>query len=217
MAMSDDWRVRIDLHEDGHARSLTDRLEATDLEHELESEFHDRVVVSRDGPEVFLYAGSREQAEAAEKLVRSLAHENGWHLETELKRWHEASEAWKDPDAPVPQDDADRAAEHAQLIASEREQVRRTGTPEFEVRVECPSHADAELVVAKLREDGRPSVQRSNYVLTGAFDEDDAAALAARLQDEVPPGCTVTVEGSAQAVYDERPSSPFAFLGGLAG
>lgn len=215
--MSDDWRLHVDLHEDGHARKLTDRLEARELEHDLESEFHDRVVVSRDGAQVFLYAGSREQAEAAEKLIRSLAAEEGWQLDSDIKRWHEASETWEDVDKPVPDDDAARAAEHARLIAAERDQLRRTGTPEFEVRVECPSHADAEQVVAKLRDDGRPSVHRSNYVLAGATDEDDAAALADRLRSESPPGCTVTVEGTAQAAYEERPTSPFAFLGGLAG
>jgi hypothetical protein len=215
--MSDDWRLHVDLHEDGHARKLTDRLEASELEHDLESEFHDRVVVSRDGAQVFLYAGSRGQAEAAEKLIQSLAAEESWQLDSDIKRWHEASETWEDVDKPVPDDDAARAAEHARLIAAERDQLRRTGTPEFEVRVECPSHADAEQVVAKLRDEGRPSVHRSNYVLAGATDEDDAAALADRLRSESPPGCAVTVEGTAQAAYEERPTSPFAFLGGLAG
>ncbi len=215
--MSDDWRLHVELHEPGHARGLTDRLEARDLEHDLVSEFHDRVVVSRDGSQVFLYAGSREQAEGAEKLIDSLAADEGWQLDADIKRWHEAAETWEDVDAPVPDDDAARAAEHARLIAAEREQLRRTGTPEFEVRVECPSHADAEQVVAKLRDEGRPSVHRSTYVLAGATDEDDAAAMADRLRGEAPAGCMVTVEGTAQAAYDERPTSPFAFLGGLAG
>ena len=215
--MSDDFRLHVDLHEDGHARKLTDRLEAGDLEHDLESEFHDRVVVSRDGPQVFLYAGSGEQAAAAEKLIRSLAADEGWQLDSDIKRWHEASETWEGVETPVPDGDAARAAEHARLIAAERDQLRRTGTPEFEVRVECASHADAEQVVAKLRDEGRPSVHRSNYVLASATDEDDAAALADRLRSDSPPGCAVTVEGTAQAAYEERPTSPFAFLGGLAG
>jgi hypothetical protein len=71
--------------------------------------------------------------------------------------------------------------------------------------------------VARLRDEGRPSVHRSTYVLAGATDEDDAAALADRLRSESPAGCAVTVEGTAQAAYAERPTSPFAFLGGLAG
>jgi hypothetical protein len=119
--MSDDWRLRADLHEGGHARRLTDRLEAGELEHDLESEFHDRVVVSRDGAEVFLYAGSREQAEATEKLIRSLAAGEGCELDSELRRWHEASETWEEVEKPVPDDDAARAAEHARLIAAERD------------------------------------------------------------------------------------------------
>ena len=124
------------------------------------------MVVSRDGPQVFLYAGAGtgEQVQAAEKLISSLAVEEGWQLDSDIKRWHEASATWEDVEKPVPEDDAARAAEHARLIAAEREQVGQTGTPEFEVRVECPSRADradAEQVVAKLREKGRPSVRRA--------------------------------------------------------
>ena len=33
--MGDDWRLRVDLHEDGRARMLTERIEAAELEHNL--------------------------------------------------------------------------------------------------------------------------------------------------------------------------------------
>ena len=63
--MNDDWRLRIDLHENGLAHRLGELLGAEELEHDLERSFHDRVVVSVDGAEVFCYTGTRPQAERA--------------------------------------------------------------------------------------------------------------------------------------------------------
>jgi len=60
--MTDDWRLRVDLHESGIAHRLTEHLKASHLEHDLHDAFRDRVVVSRDGGEVFCYTDSREQA-----------------------------------------------------------------------------------------------------------------------------------------------------------
>ena len=215
--MSDDWRIRIAVREGGHARRLTERLHASDLEHELEASFHDRLVVSREGGDLFCYAGSRDQAEGAEALVRSVAAEHGWHADCELRHWHEAAEQWEEPDVPLPETDAERTAEHAALIESEREEEEESGDPEFEVRVQFESHRDAVAFAEKLRQEGLPTARRWKYLVLGATDEDSANALAARLREEAPPGATVTAEGSGKAVYDERPRSPFWFLGGLGG
>ena len=43
--MNDDWRLRVDVHEERTARELTQRLGAFDLAHELTTEFADRVIV----------------------------------------------------------------------------------------------------------------------------------------------------------------------------
>lgn len=215
--MSDDWRLRVELQEHGNARLLTDRLEAAGLEHDLETSFGNRVVVSRDGGEVFCYAGSREQAERAATLIGSLGAEHGWRLECELKCWHPAEEAWEDPDKPLPQDDQEHAAERAALMEREREEAQQRGFAEFEVQVQCPSHRAASELAEVLREEGVPSVRRSRYLLVGAVDEDSAQALAKRLRTQAPPGSVVTTEGTRQAAYAERPGNPFAVLGGMAG
>ncbi len=215
--MSDDWRLRIALHQDGHAHKLAERLDASELEHELESSFHDRLVVSREGNELFVYAGSRDQAEGAEKLVGSVAAEHDWRADCELRHWHESAEQWEEPEVPLAQTDAERAAEHAALIQREREELEKQGQPEFEVRVQFDSHHDAAAFAKKLSQEGLPTARRWKYLVVGATDEDSANALAARLRDEAPPGTTVTAEGSGRAVYDERPSNPFWFLGGLGG
>jgi hypothetical protein len=213
--MGDDWRLQVGLHESGHAHALIERLEASELEHDLETSFDDRVVVSRDAAEVFCYAASREQAERAETLINSLAAEHHWHVDFELLRWHESAEAWEDPDTPLPENDEQRAAERAALMQAEREQAQSHGYPEFEVRVQCASHRDALQFFEHLRQAGIPSVHRWKYLLVGATDEDSAIALADRLRGDAPAGSTVTVEGTPRAAYAERPGSPFAILGGL--
>src|ERR1035437_7912703 len=69
--MNDDWRLQVDLQHAGQARALTEQLQTPELEHDLERAYQDRVVVSSDGPVVFCYAASREQAERAETVELS--------------------------------------------------------------------------------------------------------------------------------------------------
>lgn len=77
--MDDDWRLQVDFNEEKHVRHLLEQLGARELEYDLSDAFHDRAIVSRDGGRVFLYAGTREQAESAGKLVDRLAAEHGWN------------------------------------------------------------------------------------------------------------------------------------------
>jgi hypothetical protein len=215
--MNDEWRLQVDPRDPSHAHALTERLEARELEHDLSNAFHDRVIVSRDDDTVFLYAGSREQAESARQLLLDLAQEHGWELDLELKRWHPTAEDWEDPDKPPPADDAAKVAEHQALIAAERKETEERGHPEFEVRVDLDSHRDALDLVERLRGEGLRPVHRWKYVLIGATDEDNAKALAKQIEDEAPPGSKVRAEGTWRAAYQERPANPFAFMGGLGG
>jgi hypothetical protein len=196
---------------------MTERFKTSELKHDLETSFHDRLAVSVDGDELFCYAGSREQAERAQELVRSLAAENDWHVEMELRHWHETAERWEEPDVPLPDSDAERAAEHAELIQQERQELKERGYPEFEVRVQFESRDAAEAFADRLRQEGFASARRANYLVIGAADEDIAKQLAERLRGEVGPGSVVSVEATSDAVLDERPQNPFWFLGGLAG
>lgn len=215
--MDDDWRVRIEDRGGGALGALTERLTAVELEHDLSTAFSDRVIVSHEDKDVFLYAGSRAQVEAARGLVSKLAAEHGWDLAIELTHWHPVAERWEDPDAPLPADAAAEHAEHEELIETEREEVAAGAEPEFEVRVDLPSHHDAVSLDRKLHAEGLPAVRRWRYLVVGAADEESGAALAERLEGEVPTGATVKLEGNFHRVWDERPPSPFAFLGGLAG
>jgi hypothetical protein len=215
--MNDEWRLQIDVQGERDAGSLTQRLDAAELEHELSDAFHDRLIVSGDGPRVFVYAGTREQAERARDLIAKLAATHSWELSSELTHWHPEAEEWEDPDLPLPDSDAARVAEHEELIAVERRQLAETGDPEFEVRVDLPSHGEAGRFAEMLRTEGLPAVRRWKYLVVGATDEDSAKALATRLEGEAPAGSKVTVEGSGQVAYAERPANPFAVFGGLGG
>jgi hypothetical protein len=213
--MNDDWRLQIDPKEEAHTAQLIDRLDAHELQHDLSDAFHDRVIVTRDGPHVFLYAGTREQAESAGELIDSLARQHGWTLTTELKHWHPGAEDWEDPDKPLPDSDLALKAEHDEEVAAEDKKVREQGYPEFEVRVEFPSHHDAMRFRQQLREEGLSSVHRWKYLLVGAIDEDEANELAKRIRSEAPQGSQVKVEGTWKAVLAESPPNRFAVFGGL--
>ena len=213
--MNDDWRLQVDVGEESDARTLTERLAAKSLEHDLEEKFHDRVVVTRDEARIFLYAGTREQAEKARDAIEADAREHGWALDVDLRHWHPTAEEWEDPDKPLPENDAARLAEHEALIAREREETARTGHPEFEVRVDLPSRHEAVDFSAQLREEGLPTVRRWKFLLIGVPDEDTAAELARKIRDQAPAESQVTVEGTWAKAGAERPPNPFAVLGGF--
>ena len=215
--MNDDWRLRITLGDPGDARALTEELRALGLQEDLRRTLHDRVIVSTDASEVFCYAGTREQAEAAAQTVTRLAAEHSWSPAIELRHWHPTAETWEEADAPLPDSDATRAAEHAERIAAERAESTEQGYPEFEVRIQCHSRGEAGELAERLRDEGIPVVHRWSAVLVGATDEDSAQRLAQRLCTEAPGGATVTVEGNLRAVYDDRPWRPFSIFGGMGG
>jgi hypothetical protein len=215
--VNDDWRLQVDLHETGHVHGLVSELEARELAHDLSTEFADRVIVSRNEATVFLYAGTREQIEAARKVVTRLDEQHAWEASLDLRRWHPIAEEWEDPDDPLPRTDAEKAAEREELMDTERREYADTGHPEYEVRIDLPSRHEAVDFADRLREEGIPVVRRWNFVLVGAACEDDAKALAERIREEAPASSKIAVEGTWREAYAERPPSPFAVLGGLGG
>jgi hypothetical protein len=219
--MAEDWRLTVRLQEAEEARELARRLQASDLEHELETAFHDRVVVSRDDSTVFCYANRRSQAEAARRTIERLGNQHNWSMQIELERWHPVAERWEPPGAALPVTAEERLEERAELIDSERDESREQGFPVFEVRVQCESRRDAEALAQRLAAEGIPTAHRWRFVVAGADDEDSGNALAKRIREEAPPGTSVTIEGSVQEVTQDVPYgipfSPFSVLGGLGG
>jgi hypothetical protein len=192
----DDWRIRIELEEE-HAGGFLNRLggglgsRARDLAKELEA---DKLAVSRDDDTLFVYAASREQAGQAQKIIGAELEEAGIEPRTvKLEHWLADEERWDDE----PKQE------------TWEEEVLEEGYSPWEVRVELPSHEDAEKLADELEQEGLPVARRWRYLVVGASSEDEAQALAKRLHG--------TVEAGGEVVYEAMPHNPFAIFGGLGG
>jgi phosphoenolpyruvate synthase/pyruvate phosphate dikinase len=195
--MNDDWRIRIDLEEE-HAESLLERLgldlgsEARELAKELEGR---RLAVSRDDDTLFVYAGSRAEAERAREIIEAELREAGLEGRVgTIEHWLADEDRWDD--------------EPPERFEAERE-VLEHGLAPWEVRIEASSPEEAERLAKQLQDEGLGVLRRHRYVIVGATSEEEAEELAKRLHG-VP-------EASGQLVYEALPQNPFAIFGGLGG
>lgn len=192
---NDDWRIRVEVEEEEHASGLLDRLggdldkEARELASELESK---RLVVSRDGDTVFVYAGTRAEADSAHAVVEAQLRAHGIEARTSrVEHWIDEEDRWDDEPAGE---------------TWEEEQLERGFAP-WEVRVECASRQEANELAAQLESEGYKPERRFNFLIVGAASREDADALATRLHGEV--------EAGGEVVLEAEPGNPFAIFGGL--
>ncbi|HSB38535.1 MAG TPA: hypothetical protein VLD13_05545 [Gaiellaceae bacterium] len=195
--MRDDWRIRIEPRESGHAETLVGRLgrdlgseEAQLLAKELEGH---RLAVSRDEDRVFVYADSSMQAEQARRIVEAELDDEGIEAQVEVERWLHEEERWS---GEPPQE------------TWEQEELEHGHAP-WEVRVELPSHGEADELADALEEEGYDVARRWRYLIVGAGSEEEARALAKRLHGKAEPG--------GELVWEVVPRNPFAIFGGLGG
>jgi hypothetical protein len=215
--MADDWRVTIDFDDEGDGTQLAEWLAAVDLEGEERSTLGDRVIVSRDGPRVYLYSDSEEPAREVLRTVSARIEHEGHSAVTALERWHPVEQAWKDGSIPLPDTPEEIAEEHERLQEREAAESAKTGAAQWEVRIELRSHEDTEALAERLESEGFPVVRRHTFLLAGAANEDDARALADRLRGEASDGAKVEVEPGGGMVWEVAPRNPFTFFGGLGG
>ena len=213
--MGDDWRVTVDFDDEGDGAQFAERLAAFELEAEERERLGDRVVVSRDGPRVFLYTDAEERARAVHETVSARIESEGLSALTAFERWHPVEQAWKDASVAMPRTDEQLEAEHERLQEREAAESLETGRSQWEVRVELASHEDTVALAERLESEGIPLVRRYTFLLAGAVNEDDARALAERLEREVPEGARIAVEPGGGLVWEVTPSNPFAVFGGL--
>jgi hypothetical protein len=196
--MSDDWRIRIEVPEEQHAKTLLERLgldlgsdDAKRLAKELEGR---RLAVSQDDNELFVYAASQQEAEQARQIVEAeLADEGIEARMSHVERWLHDEERWS---GEPPQE------------TWEEEELDRGYAP-WEVRVEYDSHDEAAKQADELEREGYKVVRRYKYLVVGAASEEEARTLARRLHGEVEPG--------GELVWEVTPQNPFAVFGGLGG
>ena len=192
----DDFRIKIEI-DDEQAGGLLDRLglaldeEGSDLAQELEQR---RLVVSRDGGELFVYAASPAEAESARSIIQAVLGDlDITALTGPVEHWLEDEERWND---------------EPPSETWEEEELERGQAP-WEVRVELPSHAQARELGDRLEQEGYSVERRWRYLIVGASSKEDAEALAKRVNGEVEPG--------GGLVWETVPSNPFAIFGGLGG
>src|SRR5919197_612273 len=191
--MAEDWRVQLVLPAEHHGSRFTGWLHEHRLEQELAERLRGRVVVSQDENTFFLYAESREQAEAAIEVVRKFLAEHQIDADPELTRWHEAEERWEDPSKPLPDTAGEVEAEEERLAQTERQESAKGGMDQWEVQVTLPDHASTRELADKL----------------------EGQELAERIRSEAPPEAEIAVAGSYGEVVANKPYSGFSLFGGL--
>jgi hypothetical protein len=117
--IEDEFRVEVELSDEGHGLTLGERLRALDLDDEAQDRLGSRVIVTRDGPHLFLYANTRESCAEAERVVRELIAEDDLEAEVRATRWHPVAEEWRDADEPLP--DTPEAVEAERRMHEARE------------------------------------------------------------------------------------------------
>jgi hypothetical protein len=213
--MADDWRVTVDFDDEGDGMQFAEWLAALELESQERERLGDRVVVSRDGPRVYLYADSEERARAAHETVGARIAAEGIAAATSFERWHPVEQEWKDASVPLPATDEEFRAEHERLQEREAEESLEKGRAEWEVRAELASHEETVRFAERLESEGIPVVRRYTFLLAGAVNEDEARALAERLEREAPAGARIEVEPGGGLVWEVAPANPFVVFGGL--
>jgi hypothetical protein len=204
-----EWRVEVELDDEGHGFGLGERLRALRLDDEARGRLGKRVIVTRDGSRVFLYADSEEATREAERVVRELVARHELRAEVGLTRWDPVEETWKDASEPLPASKEEREAALARKEAVEAEEAREEGRYDWEVHADLDSHDDALRLAERLEAEGHPVTRRWSYVIVGALTEERAGELAEWLRAEAPAGTEVEIV----PLLDEPAHPMFVWLG----
>lgn len=206
----DEWRVEVSLEADDEGHSLGERLKSLDLDDEARRRLGGAVIVTRDGPHLFLYAWHEESAREAERAVRELMEAEGLAGQVELKRWHPVAEEWKGAEVPLPQSESEVAAEQARREQAGEEEGQAGDYP-WEVVIDLPHLRDTLKLAERFEAEGHPVKRRFKYLLVGAPSQEAAVELGKGLEGEVPEGSHVGIRANPE----DRPAIGFTWLGSL--
>jgi hypothetical protein len=194
--LEDEWRVEVKLDEEDHGRSLGDRLHKMKVDDEARKRLGNSVIVTRDGPRLFIYARHEQGAREAERAVRELLEQDGLAAEVQLTRWHPVGDAWRPADEPLPETDEEVAAEQQRHEDAEKAEAAETGKFDWEVVVHLPDRGAAVEFAEKLRGEGWPVKRRWRYVQVGVTTEEEAIGLGKKLEGEAPEGSGVGIRAN---------------------
>jgi hypothetical protein len=205
--VQDEWRVEIDLDDEAHGFGIGERLRAHSLDDEARKRLGGRVMVTRDGPRVFLYAGKEAEAREAEAVARELVANDDLSADITVTRWHPAAEEWQDASLALPRGEADDREEIERKEQREREETEEEGSYDWLVKAELSSRDAAAGLEDQLRAEGLPVHRRWRYVTVDVLTEEWANELGARLREEAP-----DAEVWIEANPDDIPSPTFVLL-----
>ncbi len=208
---ADEWRVEVKLEADDLGHSLGERLRALDLDNEARKRLGGSVIVTRDGPHLFLYSWHEEGAQEAERVVRDLMEEDGLAGEVIVTRWHPVEEAWKPAGEPGPQSAGKRTEGQRRRERAAEIERSESGHYPWEVVIDLPDLASTRELAERLGERGLPVKRRFKYLLVGADTEDAAVELGRSFEGEVPEGSHVGIRANPQ----DMPVPAFVQLGSL--
>jgi hypothetical protein len=211
----EDWRVKVDLHEEELGPVFIRWLRENSLEDELADRLRGRVVVSHDDDKYFLYANSRDQAEAAKEVVDKFLAEHRVHADVEVQRWHDVEEQWEEASVPLPQTPEEIEAEHQRRVELERKESAEAGMDEWEVQITLPDHKSTKALADKLEDEGLKVSRRWRHLVIPTPSEEDGNELAERIRAEAPADATIEVVGAYGEVVANRPYSGFSLFGGF--
>jgi hypothetical protein len=207
----DEWRVEVRLEADADGHSLGELLRSLKLDDEARKRLGSDVVVTRDGPQIFLYAWHEPSAREAERVVRELLEREGLAAEVELKRWHPDADEWRPAAEALPSTPEEAAAERERHRAEAEKEAAESGAYDWQVIVHLPDLGAARDFGKRLLERGLPIKRRWRYVLVGVPTEEEAIELGKELEGEAPEGSAVGVRGDPNDI-----SLPgFVLLGSL--
>jgi hypothetical protein len=130
---TDEWRVEVHLDDVEHGFPLSERLRAVDLDDEVAERLGERVIVTRDGPRLYVYTQTDEATREAERVVGEALAADDLTAEIRRRRWNPTDRFWQDADEPLtdpsspgtePHEDEDDGVRHPLFVFVEGHEPR---------------------------------------------------------------------------------------------
>jgi len=202
----EDWRVEVELNDEQHGYSLSERMRALDLDDEARARLGRRVIVTRDGSKLFLYTTTEDEADEAARVVRELSTAEGLTAEIRTMRWHPVEAAWKDSSVPLPHTESEEALERQRREERERREVEAGADYDWHVLARARDRAEAAALERRLLEDELPVTRRWRFLTIGALTEEQADEIASAIRRDLPE-TEVRIEPTL-----DMPSPPFVLI-----
>lgn len=206
--MAEEFRVEVELDDPERGYTTEERIRALDLDDDARERLGSKVMVTRDGSRVFLYAASEDTAREAAQVMHDLVDSDELIAVIRVTRWHPVEEAWKDAALPLPATAAEQEAELAARDVAEAREAEIEGDYDWHVVIHLASRGAALELAARLADEGLAVRRRWRFVTVGVLTEERSESLAERLRSELPDDADIRVEANLSDVA----RSPLQFL-----